>query len=58
MLDLADAWPALHARLQAAETEAENAALASSGDLLDVTAGAELEAALQAYEASDRERPC
>ena len=53
VLDLADAWPALHARLQAAETEAENAALASSGDLLDVTAGAELEAALQAYEASD-----
>ena len=53
VLDLADAWPALHARLQAAETEAENAALASSNDLLDVAARAELEAALQAYETSD-----
>lgn len=53
VLDLADAWPALHARLQLAETEAENAALASADDLLDVAARAELEAALQAYETSD-----
>lgn len=53
VLDLADAWPALHAHLQTAEKEAESAAQASPDDLLEIVARAELEAVLQAYEVSD-----